>query len=209
MADKRSGNINIRQSRDDDDVLKLRAIFIKYLMHWPLFLASFVIAMAGAFIYYKYAKPVYEITATLVIEDSNNTPTEEKSPLVVFQELNNANAPKVVENEVEILKSYKLIKEVVDNLQLSTNYKLKDGLMNNDDLYGITPVKFNLYNSVGQISPQKLEIKILDTNTYVLLNDDCAANSNGTLFSAVWLFRRFFDSVSMSAVIPSSLPEGR
>jgi len=170
MVNKQSGKINHRQSKDDADVLNLRAILIKYSSYWPLFLLSFVIAMAGAFIYYKYAQPVYQITASLEIQDSNDKPTEEKSSLVEFQELEKVNAPKVIENEIEILKSNQLIKDVVDYLQLWADYKLKGGIIKNEDLYGISPVKFNLYKANGSISSQKLDVQILDTNTYLLFN---------------------------------------
>ncbi|WP_461465193.1 GumC family protein, partial [Mucilaginibacter sp.] len=161
---------------DDSDGLNSRAILIKYSSYWPLFLVSFVIAMAGAFAYYKYAKPVYQITASLEIQDRNDKPSEEKSSLVEFQELEKVNAPKVVENEIEILKSNQLIKAVVDYFQLWANYKLKGSIIKDEDLYGISPVKFNLYKATGSISSQKLEIQILDTNTYLLLTENGKVN---------------------------------
>ena len=178
MANKQSGNVNSRQSRNDDEVLQLRPILINYLRHWPIFVVCFVLAMAGAFIYYQVAKPVYQVSATLVIQSADSKPNEQKSTLVEFQELDKANAPKVVENEIEILKSYALVKDVVDNFQLWTTYNLKDGLLNNVDLYGINPVRFNLYHTTGVISSHAFNLKILDSNTYELLNGDSAVNKH-------------------------------
>jgi len=190
MVSKQLGNTGRRHSRDDGDSLNFRTVFIRYSKYWPLFLASLAITMFVAVMYYKYAKPAYEIMATLEIQDSSDKPADEKSSLVVFQELEKVNAPKVVENEIQVLKSNQLIKEVVDHFQLWASYKLKGGLMADQDLYGMSPVKLNLYNWPRPLPSQKFDIRILDANSYALLNDntgnskhnfgDTVANNTGT-----------------------------
>jgi len=169
MANKQTVNANSQLSNNDSDVINLRAFLIKYIDHWKLIAASLAIAMTVAFVYYKYIKPIYQITASLELQDSNEKPPEEKSSLVVFQELEKVNAPKVVENEIRILKSNQLIKDVVDYFQLWAEYKLEGGIIKDEDIYGRSPVK---YNSVTPILPgldQKLVVHVLDTNYYTFL----------------------------------------
>lgn len=175
----KSGNITPRQSKGDDDDIDLREISIKYISQWPLFVVSVIIALAIAFVVYKIKKPAYEIKATLVMQDNKDKTTEEKSAL---QELDLVNPPKIVENEIEILKSRQLTKSVVERLQLwatysikdnltISSYKIKDNFITND-LYGITPVKFNLNQAAGPILQQKLKVNILDADSYLLTDGD-------------------------------------
>jgi len=152
----------------NDEPLNFRAIFIHYRSYWPLFLITLAITTAAAVIYVKYGQPVYEIIATLEIQDSNDKPAPEKSPLVDFQQLDEVNAPKVVENEMQILKSNQIIKEVVDNFQLWAVYKLKGGIIKDQDLYGISPIKLNLLKPVSPVPARKIELQIVDTDRYVL-----------------------------------------
>ena len=169
MANQQPPGTIHRRVTDNDEVINLRMILVKYARFWPLFAATLAVALTGAFIYNKYVTPVYDIVATLVIQDSNDKPAEEKSSLVEFQELEKVNAPKVVENELEILKSNQLIKDVVDNFQLWADYKLKGGIIKDQDLYGMNPIKLNLYAANKPIAPQKVELRILDTSNYLLL----------------------------------------
>lgn len=169
MNKRQTGPINSRQSKGDDDDFNLRETLTRYISHWVLFLICIAVALAGACIYYKFSKPVYEIKATMLMHDNGKDKTaDEKSAL---QELDLVNPPKLVENEIEILKSRSLVKAVVESLQLWASYKFKDGI-NTIDLYGKSPVKFNLYKEGEQGTDQKIKIKIIDTGYYELITDN-------------------------------------
>src|ERR1039458_9498312 len=92
----------------------------KYLYHWPLFLLCVVILMVAAYYYLQIASPVYPITAALKFK----TPTSASgAPLTVYgsnslESLDTSNNPIIVENEIEVLQSKKIIYQVVNNLQL-------------------------------------------------------------------------------------------
>jgi tyrosine-protein kinase Etk/Wzc len=152
----------------NDEPINFRAVFIRYRSYWPLFFITLTIALAAALVYMKYGRPVYQIMATLEIQDSNDKPAPEKSPLVDFQQLDEVNAPKVVENEMEILKSNQIIKQVVDNFQLWADYKVKGGIIKDQDLYGLCPIKLNVLKPVSPLPAQKIELQIIDTDSYAL-----------------------------------------
>jgi tyrosine-protein kinase Etk/Wzc len=162
MATKQIVNTSTRQSKSDNDPINFREIIITYSRYWWLFLLSVIIAMIIAFIFYKFQKPVYTIKASLEMQDSKDKPADEKSAL---QQLDLFSEPKVVENEIEILKSRQLVKQVVDRLQLWASYKSGDGLKK-DELYNNLPVKFKAIRMNPIMSPQKLDIHILDLNSY-------------------------------------------
>lgn len=170
MNNKQSGVNTPTQAGLVDEPINIRALFINYFSYWPLFAATMVLALAIAFIYTKYNTPVYDVMATLMIQDNNEQPNEQKSSLVEFQALEQVNAPKVVENEIEVLRSNQLIKDVVNYFQLWADYKLKGGIIKDQDMYGINPVKINLIEGNTPIPTQKIDLRILDTNTYLLLS---------------------------------------
>lgn len=167
MFNKPSTTISNRQARGDDDSIDFKYIFRHYAGHWKLFLICLATGLAIACVYYKISKPVYDIKATILMQDDGkDKSTEEKSAL---QELDLVNPPKIIENEVQVFKSRSLIKLVVDELQLWVSYTSKNGL-NTEDLYARTPIKFNLCKPKGVISNQVLRVKILDRDSYQLLD---------------------------------------
>ena len=149
-------------SKGNDDSINFRDIFVNYSRYWPFFLASVVVMLILASIYVKFQKPVYTSVASLEMQDSKDKPTDEKSAL---QELDLFNAPKVVENEIQILKSRQLVKDVVNHLRLWTTYKSKQ-VLNEKDLYGSSPVKINFVNAENLAQNQSLNVQILNKTAY-------------------------------------------
>jgi tyrosine-protein kinase Etk/Wzc len=99
---------------EEDEEVSLGDLFYKFIPYWPFFLMLVIISLAGAWIYLRYKLPVYQTTATLLIkDDKSSTPASElQDAFDMF------GAKKNVENEVEVLQSKTLMKEVVENLHL-------------------------------------------------------------------------------------------
>ncbi|GAB3906936.1 GumC family protein [Mucilaginibacter boryungensis] len=172
MISRSTVNNKSYQTTGSEDAINLRALLVKYADYWQLFLVSFIIALIGVIIYKKYVQPSYDIVATLEIQDISDKSPAEKTSLVDFQQLDQVNAPRVVENEMEILRSNQIIKQVVDYFQLWADYKLKGGMIKDPDLYGNSPIKMNLLNHTTPILPRKLQFQLVDANTYALIDDD-------------------------------------
>ncbi|MES2649751.1 MAG: polysaccharide biosynthesis tyrosine autokinase [Bacteroidota bacterium] len=99
-------------TRADKNIIE--SFIFRYLPYWPLFTALLLIAGTGAYAYLKYmAKPAYEISANIMVEDQNKGADESK----ILQALNIA-SNKIVDNEIEILHSKKIMKDVIDSLFL-------------------------------------------------------------------------------------------
>jgi tyrosine-protein kinase Etk/Wzc len=140
----------------------------KYLFHWPLFILAVILTTVGGYFYLKIAKPVYPIVATLEFK----APTASSASLTVNQnsteqQLDPIDKPVIVENEIEVMQSKKLIYQVVNELQLWTNYYQKKGL-STKDLYKQAPVVFKFIQQDGNIRPagEKLQILIKDNNSF-------------------------------------------
>jgi len=141
----------------------------KYIYHWPLFVLGVILAFTGAYFYLKITNPIYPILATLEFK----APTASSASLTVNQnsteqQLNPIDKPVIVENEIEVMQSKKLIYQVVNQLELWVNYTQKKRLTTKD-LYKETPIHFQFLQLNGVISPkgEKMEISIKDTNSFV------------------------------------------
>lgn len=96
----------------------LRTYALSYLRYWPWYILSLSLAFAGAYGYMLYKQPVYRIKASLLLQDEKrgNSQTNPLKELEVY-------APKkVVENELEVLRSSTLMEQVVSALHLDTRY---------------------------------------------------------------------------------------
>jgi len=141
----------------------------KYLYHWPLFILGIIVALIPAYFYLKSTNPIYPILATLEFK----APTASSASLTVNQsntqqELDPIDKPIIVENEIEVMQSKKLIYEVVNALQLWVTYSQKKGLMD-IDLYKQTPISFQFIHQEGTISPrgEKIDVEIKDRSSFV------------------------------------------
>jgi len=149
-------------------------LFKKYLFHWPLFFSVLLVCFVGAYFYIKYAKPAYPIKATLEFKDDKNENYSNKTGL---KELDQISDPVIVENEIEVMKSKKLMFQVVTQLQLWTSYTKKDGLKSKD-LYKTTPAEFAFVKQNGSLSGpgEKLQVEIKDNQHYLLIGEDGKKN---------------------------------
>ncbi|WP_420477428.1 Wzz/FepE/Etk N-terminal domain-containing protein, partial [Noviherbaspirillum sp. ST9] len=134
----------------------LRGILSQYLYHWPLFFISILIVLGLAFLYIENTKPIYHVKAKLSIKDEKQTSSDKTA---ILEELNLSTAPKLVESEVEVLKSRPIISRVVKDLKLWVTYREHINYTYND-LYKTTPVKFTLLAPSKELKEQSIEITI-------------------------------------------------
>ncbi|MFT3911823.1 MAG: polysaccharide biosynthesis tyrosine autokinase [Ferruginibacter sp.] len=86
----------------------------KYITYWPAFLIFVVLFGSGAFVYLRYATPLYEANATLIIKDEKKGYDDSQ----MMQSLNMISTKKIIENEIEVLQSRSLMENVVKALHL-------------------------------------------------------------------------------------------
>ena len=89
-------------------------VLLRFLPFWPVFVGLGAVSLGAAMVYLRYAKPIYESSASLLIKDEHQGMADAK----LFSSLNISNSSKIMENEVEVLSSKSLMKEVVTRLHL-------------------------------------------------------------------------------------------
>jgi tyrosine-protein kinase Etk/Wzc len=99
---------------DADNDNFTRQLLVKYLPYWPLFTFLLVLSLALAYAYLRYAMPIYESSASILIKDEKKGSEDSK-----MEELVNLFSTKtIVENELEVLRSNEVINEVVIQMRL-------------------------------------------------------------------------------------------
>lgn len=113
----------------------LQTYLAPFLRYWPLFILSIGMALAGAYIYLLFKQPIYRIEASLLLQDEKRG-SAQTNPL---KELEGYSPKKVVENELEVLRSSTLMDRVVSNLHLDTRYYKKSSF-GKREVYADSPI---------------------------------------------------------------------
>lgn len=134
-------NPNIEEQKES---INLRALFTKYLIYWPWFIASVIICLGCAFLYLRFQTPVYNTTAAVLIKETDprsKAMTQTNGAVAALQDISGFSMTSNFDNEVEILKSRTLIKKVVSELGLYIQHSKNQTFGYDIPLYRNTPVK--------------------------------------------------------------------
>lgn len=127
---------------EDEKPIDYKAILFEYLMYWPWFVACLLVCIAGAWCYLRYQAPVYNVNATVLIKQGDkNKPSGQNASLEAMQDLAMLSMASNFDNEVEIIQSRTLLKEVVNALNLNITYTEKRSFGYPMQLYKNTPVQ--------------------------------------------------------------------
>lgn len=156
----------------EEDKIDVKEVLFKYLRFWPLYISGIVIALLIARIQLRYAPNIYSSYATIKILDQSKAPEIDLSGLTdnnLFDKGVN------LENEIEILRSKRLLLEVVEELDLETEYFSK-GQLRMSELWGSNiPFRIHWYpkDSLSEIEASILyTVFFLDGNHYTLSDEN-------------------------------------
>jgi tyrosine-protein kinase Etk/Wzc len=158
-------NFELWQEKEDN--FDLRLFFLKYLRYWYWFILTLMLAIGGAYLYLQYAVPIYKVSATLLIKDEKKGSSSSND---ILKELDMFSGSKIVENEIEVLKSKVLAEKVIDDLNLTVSY-YAEGWIRDAELFKKSPITLN-YISLKDIAYQDaLYIKLVDSQNFELLDE--------------------------------------
>jgi len=158
----------ISEVRGESPDFNLRETFLKYLYHWPLFLVGVLLALILAFLYVRYSVPVYEVKAKLLIKDEKQGGDQSADDI---RRMDLFKSSRIVENEIEVLRSKTLMQKVVNKLQLWTSYE-KVGQVHNLDYYDRKPFRFSLINASAGIPEGSFEVIVKDNENFTLIDKE-------------------------------------
>jgi capsular exopolysaccharide synthesis family protein len=140
----------------------------KYLSYWIWFVIGVILALLVAFIYLRYTPKVYKSSAKIKILNKGKG-LELPSSAFVFNR-SNIN----LENEIEILRSYRIIEQVVERLDLSTRFYDEGNVLTTE----INSLPFGFLKKVendGRISGKSYKISVTSNGFEVTLGQQSEA----------------------------------
>ena len=128
-------------NEQDEEKINYQELLFRYIIHWPWFVASVLVCLIGAWVYLHFQTPVYQVSASIMIKDdkkgSGSTDLENLGIGGVIT------STQSIDNEIEVLRSKTILKEVVNNLELYITYYDEDEFPEKE-LYQTSPVIVNL-----------------------------------------------------------------
>lgn len=129
----------------------LLQLWSRYFPYWPAFILLLGIGIACAWSYLRYVIPVYESSATILIKDEKKGLDESK----MLESFNLLATKKIIENEIEILRSRSLMTEVVKKLNLYAPV-FEEGKLVTHSGYLTSPIKVEALNSDSIVEAAKV-----------------------------------------------------
>lgn len=142
------------ETENNSNNINISEIIKPYLRKWPWFIISAFIVLIIGYISLKFMTPIYNVQTTVLIKDArNNSSPIPGSDLGVLPDLSGLGGLKTnsIANEIEILKSKKMMREVVINQNLQVNVIGKGRV-----------TKIELYKKTNPIDVKVIEEKKTD-----------------------------------------------
>jgi len=149
-----------KRGEQSEEQVNIQEILFRCLIHWPWFVVSVVICIACAWGYLRLATPVYNISATVLIKDDKKGSGASMSSELERMGLDGfVSSSNNVDNEIEVLRSKSLAREVVNHLGLFVTYKNEDEFPSRE-LYRTSPVVVSLTPQEADKLPHPMEVSM-------------------------------------------------
>lgn len=142
--------------------IDLNNILTKCRRHWYWFLIGLMITLTAAFFYIRFATPVYQTSAELLIKDDKGTSSPSSLQDDVLAQLNFLTGNSNILNEMPILQSRTIVGRAIRDLGLQSSYFV-EGSYKNKEIYKNTPV---------WVTPVSLGDSVGSTSLTVIVNSD-------------------------------------
>lgn len=179
----RNQNTSFINEESDEQNFNLQEYARRYLRYWYLFPLFIAICLVGAYFYLALSQPIYLSKASILIKDEKKGLGGAQGDML--SELSTQfGGNKLVENEVEILKSQTLMNQVIRDLGLEVSYTSREGL-STIDLYKKSPflVKTELITEHALEEPLLIH---LEDNSHFKLDGDNQLYKFGQRFQNEW-----------------------
>lgn len=145
MEENKNLEMESIQENEEKSSFDFATIYTALILNWKWFVLSLIICMGAAHIYLRYATPIYQSAAKLLIKDDEGSSSSFKGGNSIMSATNlgiisNSNG---IDNEMEILKSRTLAQQTVYDLKLYVNYR-HEGKLKDHVLYGDQEVNIDM-----------------------------------------------------------------
>lgn len=184
MQTNKSNKISV----DSSERLNLRVEIEKYLRYWKWFVLGSFVSLVLAILYIRYSAPLYVASASILIKDNKKSGLS--AELEAFKDLGIVGGSSInnTDNEVEILKSRKIIGNAVEALGLDVSYIVSGRVTDREVYKSTSPIRFEF------VERDSLYMQA-DTIFKVKINDDFSFNlsSQDEMFTTTHQFNEIIE----------------
>ncbi|SEQ45533.1 capsular exopolysaccharide family [Hyunsoonleella jejuensis] len=159
-----TSNSTNRKFKTNTERLDLKSKFSIYTRQWKWFALSCITFLVIGFFYLRYATPKYNAYGKIMLMDDKNV----SSPAdAILQDLSKISSveKELIDDEIEVIKSRKLMKEVVKNLDLNVQIFSKGRLHDSEFFpHSEAPIRINFIASDSLIYESDFEFSLLFTS---------------------------------------------
>ena len=175
----------IQGTSEEQSSFNFSTIFTAFILNWKWFLLSTIICVGIGFLYLRYATPVYNTSAKLLIKDGNDDNRRGGGALQALESMSNfgfISSNYGTENEQEILTSTTIAEQAIRDLKLYASYYIK-GNIKKQLVYKKQPINVDMDSSHIEKLNAPFELKIKRENdsyhikgTYYIAENEISFN---------------------------------
>ena len=147
-----------KESKEEN--IDVKELLFKYLIHWPWFVGAVVACLIAAWVYLYMSTPVYNISATVLIKDDKKGGSAGMLSGLESLGLDGMiSSSQNIDNEIEVLRSKTIVKEVVEDLGLYISYTDEDEFPSRN-IYKTSPVQVSLTPQEADLLEEPMIVKM-------------------------------------------------
>ncbi len=159
---------NTNSDNTEESQVDWLLIASKYLGYWYWFVLSVMVCVIGANVYLRYMPNSYMTSAKIKILDNSNNSFKMPSDAISLFARSKLN----LENEVEVIKSNRIMEKVVQKLNLTTVYT-QTGYVKSSELWEDRPFDVEWIGTPQDLESSNHEITIqVERNGYIVKQGD-------------------------------------
>ena len=148
-----------KESKEEN--IDVKELLFKYLIHWPWFVGAVVACLIAAWVYLYVSTPVYNISATVLIKDDKKGGSAGMLSGLESLGLDGmVSSSQNIDNEIEVLRSKTIAKEVVEDLGLYISYTDEDEFPSRN-MYKTSPVQVSLTPQEADLLEEPMIVEMM------------------------------------------------
>ncbi|WP_313304476.1 polysaccharide biosynthesis tyrosine autokinase [Empedobacter sp.] len=170
---KNKNNVEDQYFDESEETINIRQILEQYLYYWKWFVFGVIISLIVAFLYVKYTQKQYQVSAKILLNEKESA-TGELAGLMDQAMLGGGSGGSAeVGDQIDVLKSKRLITKVVEENNLNIQYFSKGRVAEVELTQEKSPIKIIFLNEADKTNEDleaKFIVQIKSTTKFILTN---------------------------------------
>lgn len=146
-----------------------RELWEQFIRNWYWFALGLLLAWVGAYFYLRYSQSLYSAEAKVLIKEDAMQSGSELSALA-GKSLGGFDGKSNIADQIEVMRSRRLVQKVVENLQLNVRYFSEGRVKKQELMHEAAPVKIRILSD--EISYLNFNLKVLSNTELELTIDE-------------------------------------